>query len=106
MLFPIAARGNALLSRKKSSQCLNGSSTDSSLFDKSTPSGESTLLDVDFDRNVDKAKSVVFVVGDVDKKDENVSTKVCSVARRCRIEKESGNLVTSQVAALQTDFQK
>ena len=106
------ARGNALLARKKSSHCLNGSSVDttllddSTLFDDSTPSSDSTLLDVDCDRNISESKSVVFVVGGLEKKDERMSTKVRSIARRCRIEKESGNLMmTSQVAALQTDFQ-
>jgi hypothetical protein len=70
-------------------------------------------------------QSVVFVVGDGHNKltdvngdrtgtfPESVTSEirpkpksVRSVARKCRIEKESGQLSTTQVAAMKTDFKK
>ena len=60
------------------------------------------------------SQNVVFLVGESEKVDdenrrfknvdENRRLKVKSVARKCRIEKESGSLSMTQIAAIQTDF--
>jgi hypothetical protein len=70
-------------------------------------------IKVDEPQNV-ASQNVVFLVGESEKVDdekrrlenvdENRPLKVKSVARKCRIEKESGSLSMTQIAAIQTDF--